>query len=525
MDTHRKYFAVIPVMVFCLLLLPVSTVAEGWSEPLMISDSVQVVGSPEVMNNFVPDADTSWVVWRGQTTDTITDIFLTKLWSQYQSVESRTMQLSQSTGQAYSPTLVSLEYGGLASEQTPVIAWLHTRENADSVDILWRRQCSGGWTDTDTLATTPLIPWIHLYPGLGIWAAEELVLYYPGTDFQYLYQLRFDTDNTATLETDTITIEQAGLPADSLQDFHVATFFDHDMFTNNVIARIKSGDAWYIANSPVYLANPESWPLIGTRDEISALDVAQGHREYPAMGWIEQNDSTDVLGLLESRSHHPYTLPTFYTDWKEEPSLFPMGDNADMGRISIRNIDTTRTLLTWDAVVDNNREIFFRATPSDSAGVQLTGNPGSDANPAITHLPAQGDSLQPVILWVSDRTGTPQLWGATSKIPVKIADEPHVPMEFRISQNYPNPFNAETTIEYQVPQPGNVSIEIFNLRGQRILSEQRSVPAPRKYAFHWNSTDFQGNAVSSGVYLIRVGFESSGQNLQAERIVRAVVIK
>ena len=54
--------------------------------------------------------------------------------------------------------------------------------------------------------------------------------------------------------------------------------------------------------------------------------------------------------------------------------------------------------------------------------------------------------------------------GATSANPESNA----VPTTFDLAQNYPNPFNPSTTVQYSVPALAHVSIEIFNVIGQRV---------------------------------------------------------
>jgi|GEM_PF-1806905 len=528
MDNHLSHLLFFATMVFFLTFLPLVAVMGGdWQESFMISDSVRVVGSPEVMNNFAADADTSWVVWTGQTADSTTDIFLTKLWNQDFSLQYSTIQLSRSTGHAYSPTLTSLEYFRLSGEMTPVVAWLHSQEDADSVDILWRRRVHTEWTEVDTLIKIPRIPWIFLYPGLGIWAQEEIVLIYPGRRLQHLYQFRFDTDDPAPLPTDTLLISHNDLQVDSLQDFHLVTFFDHDMFSNYSIGRIKSGGYWHQIYDRTLLRNGESWEIFIRRENVTAIDVAQGYSETPSMGWVERNDSTnaELIGLLESRKYTYPTLPTYSTGWKKDASFFPFDPGADVRGISVRNVDTTRTFLAWDAGIENNREIFFRVSPSDSTAERVTAHSGTDTNPAVTHLPVKDDSMQAIVLWVSDRSGENRLWMTTSKVPVAVQAETMVPQQLSVSQNYPNPFNATTAIEYEVPQAGDISIDIFDLRGQRILSIARQAAAPGTYTYQWEGDDSQGSAVSSGLYFIRVRFKSEAINMHVERVVRAVVVK
>ena len=43
-----------------------------------------------------------------------------------------------------------------------------------------------------------------------------------------------------------------------------------------------------------------------------------------------------------------------------------------------------------------------------------------------------------------------------------------MPVSFNISQNYPNPFNPVTTLSYDLPENGHVSITIFDIAGKRV---------------------------------------------------------
>ncbi len=45
-----------------------------------------------------------------------------------------------------------------------------------------------------------------------------------------------------------------------------------------------------------------------------------------------------------------------------------------------------------------------------------------------------------------------------------------LPTEYQLVQNYPNPFNPSTTVKYDLPEDGFVSIEIFNVLGQKVIT-------------------------------------------------------
>ncbi len=81
---------------------------------------------------------------------------------------------------------------------------------------------------------------------------------------------------------------------------------------------------------------------------------------------------------------------------------------------------------------------------------------------------------------------------------------PLMPIEFALLQNYPNPFNPETTIRYQIAEPGRVVLEIYNLLGQKVKTlvdeqKQRGV-----HTAQWDGEDVLGRSVSSGVYIYRL---------------------
>jgi len=81
---------------------------------------------------------------------------------------------------------------------------------------------------------------------------------------------------------------------------------------------------------------------------------------------------------------------------------------------------------------------------------------------------------------------------------------PLVPLKFALEQNYPNPFNPETTIRYQINQPGHVQLEIYNLLGQKIRALVNEVQPAGAHSTNWDGLDDAGRSVSSGVYVYRL---------------------
>jgi hypothetical protein len=66
-------------------------------------------------------------------------------------------------------------------------------------------------------------------------------------------------------------------------------------------------------------------------------------------------------------------------------------------------------------------------------------------------------------------------------------------------QNYPNPFNPTTVIEFDLPKDSHVSLEMYNILGQRvmtILDEVRLAGSQR--------VQVDASRLATGVYLYRL---------------------
>ncbi|MEF3694075.1 MAG: C25 family cysteine peptidase, partial [Candidatus Cloacimonadota bacterium] len=87
---------------------------------------------------------------------------------------------------------------------------------------------------------------------------------------------------------------------------------------------------------------------------------------------------------------------------------------------------------------------------------------------------------------------------------------------FGLLQNYPNPFNNSTTIDYKLSQPGRVSLEIYNLRGQLVRSLVNDSRSVGIHSANWDGRDENGRNIASGVYLYRL---TSPEGSQTRRML------
>jgi Secretion system C-terminal sorting domain len=73
------------------------------------------------------------------------------------------------------------------------------------------------------------------------------------------------------------------------------------------------------------------------------------------------------------------------------------------------------------------------------------------------------------------------------------------PNTYSLSQNFPNPMNPSTTIKYQIPQSGNVSLKVFDILGAEVATLVNEVQNEGRY-----EVNFDGSNLASGVYIYRL---------------------
>ena len=94
--------------------------------------------------------------------------------------------------------------------------------------------------------------------------------------------------------------------------------------------------------------------------------------------------------------------------------------------------------------------------------------------------------------------------GQGCTFPVAIDENPSVPNQLTLHKNYPNPFNPSTTISYELPGAGWVSLVIYDVIGRQITTLLGEDQTAGSHSFHWNARDQQGHQLEAGIYLYRI---------------------
>ncbi|MDP6966003.1 MAG: T9SS type A sorting domain-containing protein [Candidatus Marinimicrobia bacterium] len=85
-----------------------------------------------------------------------------------------------------------------------------------------------------------------------------------------------------------------------------------------------------------------------------------------------------------------------------------------------------------------------------------------------------------------------------------VDEEAQLPTSFALHQNYPNPFNPVTTINFEMPKDGQVTLSVYNMLGQKVSTLVNGVRNAGQHSVTWNGMDDNGQALAAGLYMYRI---------------------
>jgi len=95
------------------------------------------------------------------------------------------------------------------------------------------------------------------------------------------------------------------------------------------------------------------------------------------------------------------------------------------------------------------------------------------------------------------------LYGDTTFV-VDVEEEKNpIPAEYKLEQNYPNPFNPSTTIRYQFPKAGNVTLKVFDVLGREVATLVDEFRTAGSYEVEFNPASSIKNP-ASGIYFYQL---------------------
>jgi hypothetical protein len=100
-----------------------------------------------------------------------------------------------------------------------------------------------------------------------------------------------------------------------------------------------------------------------------------------------------------------------------------------------------------------------------------------------------------------------------------------VPQQSTLYPNYPNPFNPRTRFEYDVAEPAEISLVIYDMVGREVAVLARGYHASGRYSVTWDAQDHAGTPLASGVYMARFSTLDGLGNLAHSAARKIVYLK
>lgn len=209
---------------------------------------------------------------------------------------------------------------------------------------------------------------------------------------------------------------------------------------------------------------------------------------------VTANSSNGTAGVVFGDGNGNLTPAVTYSTGASFPIAIDLGDLDGDG-----DLDMMSSAFGTGAPLGGNWRMFENAGNGTFPSFEDY-TPASTASCAVFH-----DRNNDGIMDVTGIDEIDDLLFLFSNVMTSIdGDEAGVPQEFALQQNYPNPFNPSTQIEYNLNEGGEVTLEVYNLVGQKVETLVNTRQSAGNYQVEWRGTDANGNAVASGVYLYRL---------------------
>ncbi len=128
------------------------------------------------------------------------------------------------------------------------------------------------------------------------------------------------------------------------------------------------------------------------------------------------------------------------------------------------------------------------------------------------HLVIDGIETAEQFTW-SGQNRTLEIGALTARVG---GDASLLPDRFGLTQNYPNPFNPTTSLSFAVPTSGQVTLEVYNVLGEKVTVLFDGVAQAGITTVIWNGRNDRGVSVASGIYFARL---KAGDFAQSRKMV------
>ncbi|MEO9884934.1 MAG: lamin tail domain-containing protein [Balneola sp.] len=179
------------------------------------------------------------------------------------------------------------------------------------------------------------------------------------------------------------------------------------------------------------------------------------------------------------------------------------------------NAEVTYVFMLDSVDADFSTPLFLSPSDDDGSSAIITGSYGVIDSTLKELGVLEGESIDlkwTVMAVASDSTRMAENSNDISFTRmISVSNEPEdTPITFKLEQNYPNPFNPSSTIQFSLPEAGNVRLDVFTITGQLVTTLVNNRMVSGKH-----SVTFDGSNLASGVYVYRI---VTGNFVQTKRM-------
>ncbi|MCB2199714.1 T9SS type A sorting domain-containing protein [bacterium] len=275
-------------------------------------------------------------------------------------------------------------------------------------------------------------------------------------------------------------------------------------------------------------------PCSLTIEEVDFIQNTGPVIQYPSAGLhLQGNYWGDASGPFHPQNNPEglgdtvlVWLPTYVEPWSTEhfwaANVEPDTNCLDFGMVEIGDDVTLPLVLTntgvetlvvrgglWEDVsfsFELGADSLVLAS-EETATVQVRFTPQDD-QPHLDSLRFDCNDPAPIPEAI-------ELRGNVSAATPDLPDQGSLPATFKVTAPYPNPFNPSTRFQVELPRPGLLRVEVFDLLGRRVVSLHEG----RATADVHNFT-FDGSSYPSGLYFIRATTPTDGDRIQKVMLVK-----
>jgi hypothetical protein len=250
----------------------------------------------------------------------------------------------------------------------------------------------------------------------------------------------------------------------------------------NAPAEANSGD-WIELYNPQSVSQDISRWILEDEDDTHQFSIPQGTVVQPLGYWVLCADENAFNAVYPNVENVTGGIP------------FGFGKNDQVRLFA-------RTGQPVDSVAYDNNDPWPGEADGKGYSLELI-SPASDNS-----LPSSWAKSIPI-------GGSPGRANRRTDVESKSDNAP--PWQFALEQNYPNPFNPRTRINYALPRPGKVRLEMFDLRGRKVLD---LVEGQRLSAGLYEA-ELDAKNLSTGIYFYRIeiAYDNGARDVQTKKMV------